>query len=649
MQEAVFEAKKFYKCNKKQLKVYIIEPPISKLLGFIKMPGKYKIELMDNENKSKVISEQKCVDGCIEIVSGNAKVTDPLNEGRYASIIVDDPNIDVYINGEKVFGSAIVTSSDRIEFKGMEIEPVTKIIARLSGDKMQAILGIKKIPGKKYFVKDHKPSNVIFIRSDYHEVQPPAATLEQCLEELIKLNVDPRFINIENINELINKESGGSAVVAKGIPPINGLNSKVKLFFKNTIYRNPDFYTEKRVDLMDHTIIPTVSVGDVLAVKTSPAIPGRDGYTVTGDLIKAKRGRDIPLRAGKGTTLLDNGTKVVAISPGRPKYEKGVISVIPTLVINHDLDISTGNIHFDGEIVIKGNITENLRVSAGGDITVFGNVYHANVYAKGDIKINGNIINSKILAGLNMILYLAIKPKLKQLLDMVIEFQNVEKAYEMPNTDASKHGVNINIRNVRRKLLQLVISKKDILDKLIKDIENLIKLSVHDNDEEISALISILENTKKILTGINANCIKDPQKIKTLYAEINDYINKIDEQYADQADVTFEYAQNSLIQSSGNIVVTNKGCYHTNLIAKNAIFFKKQTSIMRGGLLIAGNRIKLGIAGAPSGISTYCKVLHEDGKIDAAFCYSNTIINICGNVKTIDSDSYVENIQIGAK
>lgn len=264
MKEAILEAEKIYECSRKQLKVYVIKPPRNKLLGMVKIPGKYKIKLADHRDKS--IPEQQVIDGYVEIVSGNIKVADPKGEGRYASIVAADPNIDVYINDKKISGTAIVTSSDRIEFKCTEIKASTKIAARLSKDKMQAILEIKKIPGRKYFVKDQESSNSLFILSDYHEIEPPAASLEECLEELIKLNVDPKFINIGKINELICEHRGGSAVVAEGIPPINGLNSRIKLLFKNTNYRNPDFDTEKRVDLMSHTIIPTVKVGDVLAV-----------------------------------------------------------------------------------------------------------------------------------------------------------------------------------------------------------------------------------------------------------------------------------------------------------------------------------------------------------------------------------------------
>ncbi|WP_094545612.1 FapA family protein [Petroclostridium xylanilyticum] len=379
---------------------------------------------------------------------------------------------------------------------------------------------------------------------------------------------------------------------------------------------------------MTHTIIPTVNVGDVLALKVAPAFPGRDGFTVTGEVLKAREGKNIPLKVGKGAVLLDNETKVVAVSPGRPEYKKGVISVVPTLVVPHDVDVGTGNVRFDGDIVIKGNIAENLKVSAGGDITVFGNIYHANVYAKGNIRVHGNIINSKVSAGLNMLNYLGVTPKLKQILEVVKECRSVAKLSEM-----SKNHVDI-----RRELLQVVISKKDILDNLMKDIQNLIKLSI---DEETNELIRILEDVKRILTGVNAKCIEDSRQIKTLYTEINDYINKIEELYGNEADIIFEYGQTSFIQANGNVVIADKGCYQTNLMAKNAILFKKPSSIVRGGLLIAGKCIKMGIVGTPSGISTYCKVLDRNGKIDAVYYYSNTVLNINDNIKVIDSNFYV--------
>lgn len=102
-------------------------------------------------------------------------------------------------------------------------------------------------------------------------------------------------------------------------------------------------------------------------------------------------------------------------------------------------------------------------------------------------------------------------------------------------------------------------------------------------------------------------------------------------------DAVFEYGQNSFIQANGNIVITEKGCYQTNLMAKNAMLFKKPSSVVRGGLLIAGKCIKMGIVGTPSGVSTSCRVTDEDGKILPELLLSiifHVIISITGDLFT---------------
>lgn len=594
-------------------------------LNAIGNEAKFKIELVKYIDRNSLPAKQD-KDGYIEIKSGKVRVADPISDGRYANIIADDPHIEVYINDKKAMGVVFLASSDRIELKAEKIAPVTNISVHISNDRMQAILEISKIPGKEFFVKDSKRSNTVLIRSDYNEIQPSPATLDQCLEKLKKANVDTKLINIEKINELISLESGGSAIVAEGICPINGSNSKVKFFFTNYSYKDHALDTEKKVSFIPHTNIPAVNVGDMLALRVAPVIPGKDGITVTGEVLKAVEGKDLLLKVGKGAIFLDNERKVVAVSSGRPEYKKGTISVIPILVIDKDVDADTGDVHFDGDVIIKGNIAENLKVSAAGNITVFGNIYQANVHAKGNIRVHGKIIKSKVTAGLSMINYSGVIPKLKQILEVLKECLSGSNLSEM-----SKDCININ-----SKLLQIVYSKKIILDMLINDIQDLLKLSC---DEETSKLIRILEDVKKVLNEINVKCIEDSGKIRRLYMEIKDYINRTEELCGREAYIIFSYAQNSYIQVNGNIVIANRGCIQTNLTAMNAILFKKPSSIARGGLLIAGKHIKMGKVGSRSGVPTYCKVLDRNGTIEASYYYSNTILNINDNVKVINSNT----------
>lgn len=614
MKNAVIEAERFYKCDKKQLRVFVEKHPRNRFWGIARVPGVYKIELI--KPSSIEITDQQNKDGSIEIISGKATVTNPLKEGRYASMLIEDPQIDVFVNGEKIYGAAIVTSDDRIEFKSTIVDPIIEINVHLSANKMQASLEILKTSGMKYFVRDAKRSNVVYVHSDYIEIQPPDVTLEQCLEKLEALNVDIKLVNIEKIEKLLAEPNGESAIVAKGRRPINGFDSITKHLFTNTSYRNPDFDTEKKVNLMDHTIIPTVEVGEVLAIKTAPAIPGKDGITVTGEVIKARGGKDLPLRAGNGAVLLDNGTKVIAASAGRPMYKNGQISVVNTLVISNDVDVATGNLHFDGDIVIKGNIADNLKVTAGGDITVYGNIYHADVYAKGNIRVHGSIINSRVSAGANILNYLYFLPLLKQIQGIVKAFLTVVDLAETSRDS----------EYTKKKLLQEVVKKKNKLNSLLKDAQGMLKLFT---DEETINLIEIFEDIKSILIGMNARCIEDASLIEVLSRDIEGYILREEEVHGYQEDVIFENGQNSFILANGNIVVTDRGCYQTNLIAKD-IMFRKKSSAVRGGSLIAINSIRMGVVGTPAGVSTHCRVLAKDGKIEAAHFYDNAVIQMNG-------------------
>lgn len=207
MKDAVIEAERFYKCDKKQLRVFIEKYPRKKFRGKGSVPGVFLIELIKPSNVE--IKDQQNKDGSIEIISGKAIVTNPLKEGRYASVLLGDPQTDVFVNGEKINGAAIVTSDDRIGIKSIVVDPVIEINVHLSNDKMQASLEIIKTPGKKYFVKDTKRSNVVYVYSDYKEIQPPDVTLEQCLEKLEALNVDIKLVNIEKIEKLLAEPNGG--------------------------------------------------------------------------------------------------------------------------------------------------------------------------------------------------------------------------------------------------------------------------------------------------------------------------------------------------------------------------------------------------------------------------------------------------------
>ncbi|MCM8901552.1 FapA family protein [Caldicoprobacter algeriensis] len=290
-----------------------------------------------------MVKEYKAIDGTVEIKDDVVRVKNPVKGGKYPSLIVNDQNFEVFVNSNKVSGACVVTETDVIQVIPREVPPIARIEVDITPDKMKAILRIQKKPGKRYFLRDIKPSNSIVISGDYEEIPPPHISVEQCVSELIRNGVLQELILVEEIEKLLELLSGGSAVVAKGRPPIDGVDVRVEYYFSQHSFRNPDFDTDRRVDMMDHTVIPTVKIGQILAEKVASAIPGVDGMTVTGEVIRALPAKEAVFKAGKGAVILNNNRIVAAIS-GRPVLEKGVVSVNPVMNVPGDVDVSTGNI-----------------------------------------------------------------------------------------------------------------------------------------------------------------------------------------------------------------------------------------------------------------------------------------------------------------
>ena len=124
-----------------------------------------------------------------------------------------------------------------------------------------------------------------------------------------------------------------------------------------------------------------------------PPGKGTPGMTVRGCEVEPPMGTDVQF-----STVL----KGVAVSPDDPDLLLAAISGQPVLVTNgvnvepiitiKNVDLSTGNLDFDGSLKITGDVKPGMRIKAMGDIYIQGVVEAATVEASGDIEIRGGII-----------------------------------------------------------------------------------------------------------------------------------------------------------------------------------------------------------------------------------------------------------------
>lgn len=192
----------------------------------------------------------------------------------------------------------------------------------------------------------------------------------------------------EMLTELKQVEPGTTIdkVVAKGLPPKDGKSSRLQPLVPNALERvlRPQSMGGDRVDMRN--------LGDVICVKAGtevlrrlPPTPGRKGYTVTNAELSATPGNWIDFKPGEGTVVSDHDENLlIAEIAGMPKFKDGNMFIDDTFICK-GVNVGTGNIKYDGAVLVNGDVTEKMVIIASGDVTINGFVESATIQAGGDI------------------------------------------------------------------------------------------------------------------------------------------------------------------------------------------------------------------------------------------------------------------------
>ncbi|MGM7318011.1 DUF342 domain-containing protein [Idiomarina sp. ST10R2A5] len=190
-----------------------------------------------------------------------------------------------------------------------------------------------------------------------------------------------------------------SVTVAKGKYPINGSNAKFKPLADDARKRvlRPQLREDGTADMRDLGAQVTVDPEQPLLQKTPPS-KGRPGFTVFGQELEAHDGEDRDFKPGEGTRVSETDSNlIVADRTGMPSFNDNSVQVDDVMQLNN-VDVSTGHVKFKGSVIVSGNVSEGMKVTCSGDITVGGYVDSAELYADGNITVRkgciGRLLNS---------------------------------------------------------------------------------------------------------------------------------------------------------------------------------------------------------------------------------------------------------------
>lgn len=205
-------------------------------------------------------------------------------------------------------------------------------------------------------------------------------------------------------------------LVARGKQPVQGRDAVIEYSFNTDNHKRPVHKDDGRVDYFNITTINHCHKGDVLA-RIIPEMAGENGYDVYGKVIKPKDVKKETLKFGKNVEISDDKLTLTSLVDGHVSLIDQKVVVANVYQVK-DVGVSTGNIDFDGSVVITGNVAANFEVKAGGNVVINGLVEGAQITAggniiiakgmngmgKGVLKAGGDIIvkfleNTRIIAG----------------------------------------------------------------------------------------------------------------------------------------------------------------------------------------------------------------------------------------------------------
>lgn len=181
-------------------------------------------------------------------------------------------------------------------------------------------------------------------------------------------------------------------IIAKGITSVVGEDSKYEFFFETKPKEpRPVIKPDGSVDHYNLDTVEQIQLDDLLC-RTTPPKKAVMGCTVKGRDLTARDGRNIPLTPDKNVRVSDDGLEFFAAVTGFPKLIGRKVSVSSQYVVEGNVDFHTGNIEFEGDVYVKGDILDGFTVKATGNIDVKGNIKNASVYAGGTVNVLGGIV-----------------------------------------------------------------------------------------------------------------------------------------------------------------------------------------------------------------------------------------------------------------
>lgn len=556
-----------------------------------------------NVIENQVYEEQfEVLDYGVKVENGKIIVKDSKNSEDILTITPCE-GVSLFVNGEEFNHIIPVTETDNIEYRFREDSASRTLDIKVDESNIYAYASIQYVPKSVYKIKDKDYCRNLTLEKEIVKNEYPINYTKNEIINVLKEKDICYGILESEIEKICNQQGCSNVLIAKGDMPEDDSEDVINILF-NDSNELVDYNSTEKIDYRNRYAISNVKIGDVIAQKV-PGKEGHDGRNIYGNVVKRKLKKNLFVKAASGCVFKEN--KVIATIEGKPSV-KGNTFNVNRLYKSDKVDLESGNIDFIGDVEIIGTVNEGMEVTAGNDIFIGKNVESAIVNSGGDIIIYGNAIKSNISSGCENV-------KRNAYLETLKRYQN-----HMDHLILTANHIKLNSKEVR--LDGEII--KTLMENKFKSLPELARKILSYNVSQGIQETQITTFIIKKLIGRGPLKIKDISELSEMQQIIKDEIEDIEQLIITPTSIQVDYSQGSNISASGDIIITGKGQYVSDICAVNNIEFTMPGAVCRGGTLKAGSEIKLRTVGSIAGVSTILKV-PSNGRITADIAYNNTV------------------------
>ncbi|MBE5949473.1 MAG: DUF342 domain-containing protein [Lachnospiraceae bacterium] len=235
-------------------------------------------------------------------------------------------------------------------------------------------------------------SAVIYLEENgvkaYLNIFPPPKGKEYTVKDItwilkqkrVVFGVDTQAIK----NMIANKEYRQQVHIATGFPREDGKDGYFEYYFDTVDESKPKVLEDGSVDYHTAGKVKVVEAGEVIA-RYFPPTKGKNGFSVAGEQLMAKPGKEQRTLRGRGFYLSEDKCVYTAAVTGKAVITGNVLNVKNILEIDGMIDYLLKDLVFDGDIIVRGDVMQGITIKATGSVTICGTVEPSTIEAGKDV------------------------------------------------------------------------------------------------------------------------------------------------------------------------------------------------------------------------------------------------------------------------